>query len=147
MEYSIREIQEKDYSSLISLFQEFAVFEKLPESMINSVEQMKSEKEYIHGYVAVTDTDEVVGYASFFDAYYTWVGRSLYMDDLYVKKSHRGNGVGTRLIHRVIDHAKATNCNRLRWQVSEWNKPAITFYKSLGASIDGIESNCDLQLR
>lgn len=146
MEYSIRDIRKQDYPALISLFREFAVFEKLPEQMVNSVEQMSSEKEYIHGYVAVSKDDEVVGYVTFFDAYYTWVGRSLYMDDLYVKKSHRGNGIGTRLIKKVIDRAKTTNCNRLRWQVSEWNTLAIEFYRSLGANIDGIESNCDLQL-
>ena len=146
MEYSIREIREQDYPALISLFQEFAIFEKLPDSMTNSVEQMKSEKEYIHGYVAVTVADEVVGYVTYFDAYFTWVGRSLYMDDLYVKNSHRGRGIGTRLINRVIDYARADKCNRLRWQVSEWNKPAIAFYNSLGANIDGTESNCDLKL-
>jgi GNAT superfamily N-acetyltransferase len=114
--------------------------------MINSVEQMSSEKEHIHGFVAVSEHNEVVGYATFFDAYYTWVGRSLYMDDLYVKKSHRGNGIGTRLIKKVIAHAKASKCKRLRWQVSEWNTPAIEFYKNLGADVNGVESNCDLAL-
>lgn len=146
MEFSIRTIREKDFPALISLFKEFAVFEKLPEQMVNSAEQMKKEKDYINGYVAETTDNELVGYVTFFDAYYTWVGRSLYMDDLYVKKSHRGNGIGTRLIQKVIDHAKASKCNRLRWQVSGWNKEAIEFYTSLGAVVDGTESNCDLNL-
>jgi len=68
----------------------------------------------------------------------------LYMDDLYVRPDFRGAGVGTKLINEVIAFAKAENCKKLRWQVSEWNQPAIDFYKSLGANVDAVESNCDL---
>ena len=71
MKYQIRSIEEKDYSHLISLIQAFAEFEKMPEKMTNSVEQMKSENEFLEGFVAVTDSQEVVGYVTFFDAYYT----------------------------------------------------------------------------
>jgi len=48
------------------------------------------------------------------------------------------------LINEVIAFAKTENCKKLRWQVSEWNQPAIDFYKSLGATVDAVESNCDL---
>lgn len=43
-----------------------------------------------------------------------WIGKSLYMDDLYVKAAYRGNGYGTKLINGVIDHAKSTNRNKVR---------------------------------
>jgi GNAT superfamily N-acetyltransferase len=144
MTVTIRKIQESDYLVLISLFKEFALFEKLPEKMTNSVEQMLREKEYLTGFVAVNDADEILGYATYFFGYYTWIGKSLYMDDLYVRPNFRGAGVGTQLIKEVIAFAKAANCKKLRWQVSEWNQPAIDFYKSLGANVDAVESNCDL---
>ena len=144
MTVTIRKIQESDYLVLISLFKEFALFEKLPEKMTNSVEQMLREKEYLTGFVAVNDADEILGYATYFFGYYTWIGKSLYMDDLYVRPDFRGAGVGTKLIKEVIAFAKAENCKKLRWQVSEWNQPAIDFYKSLGANVDAVESNCDL---
>jgi GNAT superfamily N-acetyltransferase len=144
MTVTIREIDERDFLVLISLFKEFALFEKLPEKMTNSVEQMLREKEYLTGFVAVNDVDEIVGYATYFFGYYTWIGKSLYMDDLYVRPDFRGAGVGTKLINEVIAFAKAENCKKLRWQVSEWNQPAIDFYKSLGANVDAVESNCDL---
>lgn len=70
----------------------------------------------------------------------------MYMDDLYVKRDFRGNGLGTKLIKKVIEKAKSDKCNKLRWQVSEWNQPAINFYKNLGATVDSVESNCDLSL-
>jgi len=129
---------------LINFFKEFALFEKLPDKMINSVEQMLLEKEYLTGFVAVNSGNQIVGYVTYFFGYYTWIGKSLYMDDLYVQTDSRGLGVGTKLINEVIEFAKAENCKKLRWQVSEWNQPAIDFYKSLGANVDAVESNCDL---
>jgi GNAT superfamily N-acetyltransferase len=144
MTVTIRKIEQRDFPVLISLFKEFALFEKLPEKMTNSVEQMLSEKEYLTGFVAVNDVDEILGYSTYFFSYYTWIGKSLYMDDLYVRPEYRGSGVGTMLINQVIAFAKDENCRKLHWQVSEWNQPAIDFYKSLGANVDAVESNCDL---
>ena len=142
--YSIRRIEKKDFNELLSLFKEFSIFEKLPEKMINTVDKMNAESDLINGFVAENSDNKIIGYVTYFYAYYTWVGKSLYMDDLFVKQEYRGNGLGTRLIRKVIDFAKKENCNRLRWQVSEWNRPAIDFYKSLGAKISGVEQNCDL---
>jgi len=144
MTVTIRPIEERDYATLILLFQEFAHFEKLPEKMTNSVEQMLAEKEFLTGLVALNPENEILGYVTYFFGYYTWIGKSLYMDDLYVRPDFRGAGVGTKLINEVIAFAKAENCKKLRWQVSEWNQPAIDFYKSLGANVDAVESNCDL---
>lgn len=141
---NIRKIVERDYPTLLSLFNEFALFEKVPERMINTVEQMLEEKSLINGFVAVNDNDEILGYVTCFFAYFTWIGKSMYMDDLYVRPAYRGNGIGTLLINEVITFAKEENCKKLHWQVSEWNQPAIGFYKSLGANVDSVESNCDL---
>ena len=144
MTVTIRKIEEHDFPILIALFNEFALFEKLPEKMTNSVEQMLEEKDYLTGFVAMNNADEILGYVTYFFGYYTWIGKSLYMDDLYVRQDFRGAGVGTKLINEVIAFAKAEKCKKLRWQVSEWNQPAIDFYKSLGAAVDDVESNCDL---
>ena len=139
-------MEEHDFSELVALFQEFAVFEKLPDKMTNSVKQMQGEKEHINGFVAISEEDEIIGYATHFFAYFTWIGKSLYMDDLFVKPDYRGNGIGSKLINQVIDFAKSENCKKLHWQVSEWNQPAIVFYKSLGATVNSVESNCELPL-
>ncbi len=114
--------------------------------MVNTLEKMHLEKEFLTGFVAVTPEGEIVGYATCFFAYYTWKGKSLYMDDLYVKPEHRGKGLGTQLINRIIAFAKAEHCVKVRWQVSDWNTPARNFYQSLGADISGSELNCDLIL-
>lgn len=141
---TIKNIEENDFEELVALFLEFATFQNQSEKMKNSVEKMISEKDFLHGFTARDEDDRIIGYATFFFAYYTWVGKSLYMDDLYIKEQYRGKGIGTLLINTVIKHAEKEKCDRLRWQVSEWNKPAISFYKSLGAKIDETEKNCDI---
>lgn len=145
MTYSLRKIEEKDYPDLISLFNEFALFGRLPDKMTNSVEQMKSESDLINGFVAVSEDNNIVGYVTYFYAYYTWIGKSMHMDDLYVKEDFRGQGLGKELINKVIGQAKFDKCKKLHWQVSKWNRPAIGFYKSLSATIDDVELNCDLE--
>lgn len=147
MSIVIKEIFESDYKELVDLFLEFATFEKVPERMINSLEQMNQEKDIIRGFIARDESGNVAGYVIYFFAYYTWTGKSLYMDDLYVRKIYRGQGIGTSLINKVIDQAHNENCSKVRWQVSEWNDPAIRFYENLGAVIDRVERNCDLLLK
>lgn len=146
MDIKIRIAEESDFCQIVELFKEFAIFEKMPEKMVNSVDRLIAEKEFFNCYVAETNDKKIVGYATHFFSYYTWIGKSLNMDDLYVKPGYRGKGLGTLLINKVIEYAKETKCHKLRWQVSSWNKPAIDFYKSLGAEIDNTEQNCDLVL-
>lgn len=140
---SIRLITEKDFPALVELITEFAAFERQSDKMVNTLERMQAEKAHIHGFVACQE-DQIVGYVICFFAYFTWIGKSMYMDDLYVKQIHRSRGIGSQLIQKVIGHARDNNCHKVRWQVSDWNAPAIEFYKKLGAQIEGTESNCDL---
>jgi GNAT superfamily N-acetyltransferase len=146
MEIKIRTIREPDFKQLLDLFKEFAEFEKLPERMTNTPERMVEEKAYLKGFVAETGDKRIVGYAAYFFTYYTWFGKCLYIDDLYVKPEFRAKGIGKRLMNRVIEFARRSKCHKLRWQVSNWNEPAIQFYQSLGVTIDDIERNCDLIL-
>lgn len=146
MEITINPILESDFAELISLFTEFSIFERSPEKMTNSVEKMKAEKEYFTGFIARDKDNEIAGYVTYFFTYYTWVGKSIYMDDLYVKEKYRSNRIGSLLINRVITFAKENNCNRMRWQVSNWNTQAIDFYKKMGADVNNVQLNCDLIL-
>ncbi len=143
MKFKIRPVEEKDFPHLITMFKEFSTFQQTPERMLNSEEKMEQESEFINGFVAETDTGDIAGYATWFFAYFTWIGKSVYMDDLYVRPEFRGNGLGLELINSVIQKAKDENCRRVHWQVSKWNKKAIGFYKKLGAVVDDVELNCD----
>ncbi len=146
MAITIRRAAEDDFPALIATIAEFAAFQHSSEKMTNSAERMSEEHDAFTCFVAVTERNEIVGYAICFFAYFTWSGRSLYLDDLFVKESSRGQKIGTRLLTEVMDHAKRERCRRVHWQVSRWNTPAQEFYAHFGAVIDDIELNCDVML-
>jgi GNAT superfamily N-acetyltransferase len=143
----IQPILPMDHADLMALIREFAEFERSPEKVTNSIERMAAEADWLTGFVAKTTVGEIVGYVTFFFAYYSWTGKSLWMDDLYVRPEHRGSGLGRRLIDAVISHARSSGCHKMRWQVSNWNTHAICFYRSLGAQLNDIQLDCHLPLR
>jgi GNAT superfamily N-acetyltransferase len=136
MKIKIRKAKEEDFVNIFSLIEELALFEKAPEKLTNSVDQMIEEKNYIQCFVAETEAREIIGIAQYFFAYFTWSGKSMYLGDLYVKESYRSQKVGLNLFNKIIEVAKEENCKRLTWQVLKWNKSAIEFFKKLGAEID-----------
>ena len=142
----IRKGTSEDIQSIFSLITEFSIFQKTPKKVTITPEQMLAEKDFFEFFVAENNKNEIVGFASFFFAYYSWSGKALYLDDLYVKENYRNHNIGTKLIDTIISHAKQERCKKVRWQVSNWNTNAINFYKKMGAEIDEVEINCDLNL-
>ena len=102
MNVTLRSAVENDYPAIVEMFKEFAHFENLDERLTNTVERMKKETEYFNCFVAVNKEQEIVGYATYFFSYFTWTGKSLYMDDLYVREIYRGKGIGMMLLNKVI---------------------------------------------
>ncbi len=142
--YHIRPATEQDFEAVLGLIKELALFEKAPKKVTNTVAQMKAEQNYFQAFVAEKLDGEIIGFALFYFVYYTWVGKSLYLDDLYVKEVYRGHKIGSKLLDKVIEIGRENNCKRIRWQVLNWNQPAIDFYKKLGADLDDEWINCDL---
>jgi GNAT superfamily N-acetyltransferase len=76
---------------------------------------------------------EPAGYALVFDFYSTWSGRQLFLEDLFVRPHLRGRKIGKRLLAAVARIAERDGCHGMRWEVLDWNRTAVEFYKSLGA--------------
>ncbi|GJM60782.1 GNAT family N-acetyltransferase [Persicobacter diffluens] len=146
MNYEIRPIEPNDFPALIELFQGLADFENASDKMLNTVATMEAEQDYVRGFVVETEDGTLAGYATYFITYHTWVGKCMYMDDLFVKDSLRGAGLGRSLMEVVINVSKVEGCKSLRWQVTKGNAPAEAFYEKLGATITDAQANCDLKL-
>lgn len=146
MTINIRTAEISDYPEILELFREFSLYQKLAERMKNTLDRMKEESAFFNCFVAEDSGGKIIGYTTWFFTYFTWSGKGMYIDDLYVKPEYRGTGIGKLLLNRVIGLARANKCHKLRWQVSWWNKPAIAFYEKMGAEIDDLEKNCDLNL-
>jgi GNAT superfamily N-acetyltransferase len=77
---------------------------------------------------------KAVGFALCFYNFSTFLGRpGIYLEDIYVQPAYRGRGIGRAVIKRIAAKAKAEGCGRIEWSVLNWNKPAVDFYRSLGA--------------
>ena len=81
------------------------------------------------------ENDVPVGFAVFFHNFSTWLGRpGLYLEDLFVKPDERGKGHGRAFLVHLAKIARDRGCGRMEWAVLDWNKPAIEFYRALGAA-------------
>ena len=77
-----------------------------------------------------------VGFAVYFFTYSTFLGRpNLYIEDLFVLPEERGRGAGRALLAALARIAVRRRCGRLEWAVLDWNRPAIRFYRRLGARL------------
>jgi GNAT superfamily N-acetyltransferase len=145
MQIKIRKAEEQDLEQVYLLIKEFATFIKTPEKVLITPEQMVKNQHYFNCLVACYN-HKIIGFATSFNAFYSWTGKAIYLDDLFVQEQYRGKGIGKQLFNSIIEKARAEKCIKVKWQVSNWNNKAIDFYKKMGATIDSIEINCDLIL-
>jgi len=73
------------------------------------------------------------GYALFFPYFSTWVGRGMFLEDLFVREKFRKRGIGKFLLAEVARVALHEQCRGIHWEVLDWNEKAIGLYKALGA--------------
>ncbi len=130
---------------MFRLVKELAEFERAPEAVVNT-EQMLLEDGFgadaiYKAFVADAD-GAIVGMALYYTAYSTWKGKIFFLDDIVVTEQFRGFGVGKKLIDNVLNEAHRAGANQIRWQVLEWNTPAIEFYKKVGMELDPEWINC-----
>jgi len=137
--FHIRPSVPADVAAMMQLIHELAVFEKAPYEVVANAETLLQSGFQEHPlFVAwVAEKDGlIVGMALCYIRYSTWKGPVLYLEDLIVTESFRGNGIGKALFEKCIAHAKHNNYRRMVWQVLDWNTPAIDFYKGYGAQIE-----------
>jgi GNAT superfamily N-acetyltransferase len=137
-EVEIRGATEDDVPLILSLIRELAEYERLSHEVVATEETLRDS---LFGERRVAETllaylgDDPAGFALFFQNFSTFLGRpGIYLEDLYVRPEFRSAGVGRTLLVRIAGLAKERGCGRLEWAVLDWNEPAISFYKRIGAS-------------
>jgi len=132
---SIRPAHAGDVSALNALIRELAEFEHLPVSVTDDalLRDGFGERPRFRALMAEWN-GKPAGYAFFFDYYSTFEGRAgIFLEDIYVRECFRGKKIGSTLLARVAAIAKEQKCFGVRWQVLDWNAPAIEFYRKIGA--------------
>jgi GNAT superfamily N-acetyltransferase len=137
MTISIRAAGIGDVPLLLQFIRELAIYEKAedqveatPDTLARSLFGPDSPSRAL-----VCEQDgRAVGFAVYFFNYSTWQARKgLYLEDLFVQPTARGQGAGKRLLQHLAAIAVREGCGRFEWSVLDWNRPAIDFYEAIGA--------------
>ncbi len=133
----IRPATPADTPIIAQLIRDLADYERLGHAVVldeaNLKEHLFGARPFIEVLLAEAE-GTVVGFALFFHNYSTFLGLpGIYLEDLFVKPEHRGQGHGKALFLALARLAVERGCGRFEWAVLNWNEPAIRFYESLGA--------------
>ena len=135
----IRRGTERDVPTILRLIRGLAEYERLAHEMEATTARVRA-----HGFgrrryfetIICRRGGKPVGFALYFFTYSTFLARpTLYLEDLFVLPEERGTGAGKALLRALARIAVRRGCGRLEWTVLDWNRPAIGFYKRLGAKL------------
>ncbi len=128
-----------DVPALFDLVKALADYEKLTHEVTGTPDDLArhlfGDRPYAEAIVARL-ADQPVGFALFFHNFSTFLMKpGIYLEDLFVLPTYRGQGIGKALLNALAQIAVERDCGRLEWMVLDWNEPAIAFYQRVGATL------------
>jgi len=136
-ELLIRRAQPGDEALVLTLLRELADYEKLLD--VFHITEDVVRRDYLGAHPLVQcelafEGNEPVGVMTWYWTYSSFAAkRSIYLEDLFVRKAARGRGHGKALLVHLAKTGAQVGAHRVEWSVLDWNKPSIEFYDSLGA--------------
>jgi len=137
--FTVRSAELRDVAPIVALIRELAEFEQLTHLLQVTPEKLRphlfGEKPVAEAMVVESD-GEVSAFALFFTNFSTFLAQpGLYLEDLFVKPSARGRGMGEALLVKLGRLAVERGYGRFEWSVLDWNADAIAFYEKMGATV------------
>ena len=137
MATTIRPATRTDVGVILAFIRALAVYERAPDAVKATEDDLLRDGfgDSPYFFCLIAEEDGVpAGFAFYFFDYSTWLGRpGIYLEDIFVHPEFRGFGIGKALLQKVAAIAVEKGCLRLKWQVLDWNTPAIDFYRAMGA--------------
>ena len=134
----IRKAKESDMEQVLDLIRELATFEKEPDAVEISTQELIEEgfgNDPLFVCFVAEEAGKILGAALVYFRFSTWKGRTLHLEDLIVKESYRGKGIGEALYTAVMKYGHEQGVKRVEWVVLDWNYGALKFYERSGATI------------
>jgi len=130
---------ERDVPVLLELIRGLAEYEQLTHQVEATEDRLRrtlfNEHPAAEALLAF-ECDESVGFAVFFTNYSTFLAKAgLYLEDVFVVPHARRRGIGVAILKHLAAIARERDYGRMEWSVLDWNKPAIDFYRKLGAVV------------
>jgi len=139
MALTIRPATKDDTGEILNFIRALAAYEREPDAVQATEEDLLRHGFGHNPYYAclIAEQDGApAGFALYFFDYSTWLGKpGLYLEDIFVHPEYRGRGIGKALLQRLAGVALEKGCARMKWEVLDWNTPAIEFYSSMGAEL------------
>jgi GNAT superfamily N-acetyltransferase len=135
---SIRPGTARDAATITALIHGLADYERLPrQTTTGAIRRDGFRRRRRHFETLVCRLDgRPVGLALYTFTYSTFLARpTLWLEDLFVRPDARGRGAGLALLRALARIALRRGCARMEWTVLDWNRPAIRFYRGLGAEL------------
>ena len=137
--HAIRFATRADVSVIVELIRDLAIYERLEHLATATPARLEAELfgERPSCECLIGEQDgQPVGFALFFHNFSTFLCRKgLYLEDLFVRPSARGTGMGKALLQRLARIAVERECGRFEWSVLDWNVDAQAFYQRMGATM------------
>ena len=146
MNIQIRKGQLSDLGPALDLVKELARFENAPAEVEVTLDEMRAwfENDRLFDFFVLEKNKTIIGLALYYYKYSTWKGKCLFLEDIIVTEPERKNGYGKLLFNEVVKVAKKEKVRRMEWQVLDWNKDAIAFYRTYNSNFQGEWINCKL---
>lgn len=137
MPIRIRLATEADLPAVHDLVRELAIYEKSESELVATLNDYQRDfRAGIFECLVAEQDESVIGMCLYYLTYSTWKGRMLYLEDFVVGQNQRRNGVGQLLFDAFLAEARKKECRLVKWQVLDWNEPAIRFYQKNKATIE-----------
>ena len=138
MKTTIRKGVKKDLPAVLSLIKELADYENALEEVTITLADLERDgfkTQPWYWFLVAENENQIIGLSFYWVRYSTWKGKFLFLEDFVIKEKYRRKRIGSKLFEKTINICQEEKLNGMVWQVLDWNKPAIDFYKKYNAEI------------
>jgi len=134
----IEKVKAETFDDFLGLIDKLAEYEKLAppddEAKRRLSRDCLSEKPKYEAFIGKIG-DKPVSYIIYFFTYSSFLALStLFLEDIFVLKDYRRQGIGQKMFDYLKETAKREGCGRIEFTVLKWNKSAQEFYEENGAN-------------
>ena len=135
MTAAFRTANTSDVGSLIALMREYYAFDRLPfdESHARAVLQGVLTDDSLGRLWLIDDDGQTIGYFLLTWGYsLEYKGRDAFLDELYIRASHRRRGIGTEALMFAEETCHSIGIRALHLEIERENHGAQSFYSKAG---------------